>query len=59
MKNLNTETVLVILLLILLIFRAIRSLVRKKKKGGHVSCGGDCSACPSAQFCTKEEKQSR
>ncbi|MCI5502182.1 MAG: FeoB-associated Cys-rich membrane protein [Lachnospiraceae bacterium] len=38
-------TALVVIVLIILVALAVRSMVRDKKNGKSLQCGGDCSKC--------------
>ena len=38
-------TALVVIVLIILVALALRSMVRDKKNGKSLQCGGDCSNC--------------
>lgn len=38
-------TALVVIVLIILVALAVRSMVRNKKNGKSLQCGGDCSKC--------------
>lgn len=38
-------TFIVLILLVLIIYLVIRSMIRDKKKGKSLQCGGDCKHC--------------
>ncbi len=38
-------TVIVLMILAAVVFLAVRSIYKDKKKGGSASCGGDCGRC--------------
>ena len=38
---------------------ALFLLVRNRKKGKHLSCGGDCSACMMRQQCESKKKEQK
>ncbi len=38
-------TVIVLILLLTALFFIIRSMIKNKKKGKSLSCGGDCKNC--------------
>jgi preprotein translocase subunit SecG len=44
----NLSTIITILVLLALITIALVIIYHNKKKGKSISCGGDCSHCPSA-----------
>ncbi len=46
-------TILILLALGAVVFFAVRSIIRSKKKGG--SCGCGCSSCPMSAKCHSTE----
>ena len=44
----NLGTVVVSLLLTLIVLMIIRSMIRNRRKGVYLRCGGDCSHCLAA-----------
>jgi hypothetical protein len=41
-------TIIVIAVLLLWGFLAVRSMIKNKKNGGSVTCGGSCAGCSGA-----------
>ena len=44
-KGFTLTEILVVIVLIILVALALRSMVRDKKNGKSLQCGGDCSKC--------------
>ena len=42
--------ILIVFIVILLAALAVYSMIRHKKKGKMITCGGDCSTCPYAPY---------
>ncbi len=49
-------TILIILGLAAVVFLAVRSILRDKKKGASCGCGCGCSSCPMAGKCRSDEQ---
>ncbi len=49
----NIGTIIVSLILIAVVFFAVRSMIRSKKKG-QCSCGGNCGSCSMGCACHKK-----
>ncbi|MBP5250732.1 MAG: FeoB-associated Cys-rich membrane protein [Lachnospiraceae bacterium] len=50
----NIGTIIVSLILIAVVFFAVRSMIRSKKKG-QCSCGGNCGSCSMGCACHKKQ----
>ena len=51
--HINIATVIVLLIVALMIFLAVYSIIRNKKKGKS-SCSYFCEGCPNAELCNKK-----
>ncbi len=50
-------TILVLMLLVLLVAMVIRSMIKTKKAGKSLSCGGNCSMCSAACHANNVKKE--
>lgn len=53
----NLSTIVVALILIGIVALVIRSMVKTKKAGKSVICGGNCSGCSGACMCHSEPEK--
>ncbi len=42
--------ILLILAIALAVGFAVRLMIRARKQGKHLGCGGDCSSCPGCKY---------
>ena len=42
--------ILIVFIVMLLAALAVYCMIRRKKKGKMITCGGDCSTCPYAPY---------
>ncbi len=52
----NIWTIVVALIVIAALFMAVISMIKRKRKGKSVTCGGNCSACSMSLLCKEKKK---
>ena len=47
----NIRDIIIIAIVLILVIIAIFIMIKRKKSGKYLSCGGDCSHCASHDIC--------
>lgn len=50
----NIGTLIPLIILIVIVALVIRSMVKDKKAGKSLSCGGNCGSCPMGGSCSSQ-----